>query len=124
MGLPLLAVLGNSVLQSFNAFIWLTDWVIRVTRALRKPKNWLVVCRKRFRIARKTIFVIPNDLSPVTKSNLVEVTLQPAEMVMDTIYENTAVRLQDTLAFLEPRLAPRKPVILPFPFLPLPKIFF
>src|SRR5438132_13787452 len=70
---PYLAILGNGMPQALLTLIGLPDYVKRGIGLLREPQYWLVVARRSIEVSRKTIFVMPDDLSPIFQAQIVHV---------------------------------------------------
>src|SRR5262245_16078058 len=73
MGCPGLTIFhGDAMLDPFLAFVRLADGVINILFSFGEPENWLVVSVERpLAVSCEPIFVVPDDLAPITKTEFV-----------------------------------------------------
>src|SRR5437867_11991037 len=121
--LPDAAVLGNAMLQTFRAFIRLANRVISEFFAFGKPEQRLVMSGEGFSVPGKAILVVPNDLPPVTQSQFVKMTLDPALVMVNSINEDAASGFQHTLALRKPLATPRQPFFFSLFLVPDAEVF-
>jgi hypothetical protein len=98
VGKPNLSILSDLVLQTISAFVRLPDFAKVVTLALGEPQDRLVVGRQR-PLGSKSVLVIPDDLSAIVQTETIQLDLQIAKVVVNTVDEQVAIVRQDSLAF-------------------------
>ena len=78
---------------------------------MREPQYRLIVARGAVAVFRPAVFIVPDDLPPILKADLIHVGLQKARIVMNRVDEQVPCRLQNATRLNDPMLAPFKPFI-------------